>query len=75
MYFELAFFECPGPLLSESCYLRFFCKRIVPNKIQSRGSTSLGNYTVYKRRKKTAKAKATNKMHYKVIKINDNNLK
>ena len=40
------------------------------------GSTGLGNYTIYKSRKKTAKAKATNKMHNKVIKIdNNNNLK
>ena len=39
------------------------------------GSTCLGNYTIYKSRKKTAKAKATNKMHNKVIKIDDNNLK
>ena len=37
--------------------------------------TGLGNYTIYKSRKKTAKAKATNKMHNKVIKIDDNNLK
>ena len=34
--------------------------------------TGLGNYTIYKSRKKTAKAKATNKMHNKVIKIDDN---
>ena len=39
------------------------------------GPTGLGNYTIYKSRKKTAKAKATNKMHNKVIKIDDNNLK
>ena len=38
------------------------------------GPTGLGNYTTYKSRKKTAKAKATNKMHNKVIKIDDNNL-
>ena len=39
------------------------------------GPTGLGNYTTYKSRKKTAKAKVTNKMHNKVIKIDDNNLK
>ena len=40
---------------------------------QSRGST--GNYVIYKSRKKNTKAKATNKMHNKVIKIHDNNSK
>ena len=38
-----------------------YCKSIVLNKIQSRGST--GNYVIYKSRKKNTKAKATNKMH------------
>ena len=50
-----------------------YCKSIVLNKIQSRGST--GNYVIYKRRKKNTKAEATNKMHNKVIKIHDNNSK
>ena len=50
-----------------------YCKSIVLNKIQSRGST--GNYVIYKSRKKNTKAKATNKMHNKVIKIHDNNSK
>ena len=39
------------------------------------GPTGLGNYTIYNSRKKAAKAKATNKMYNKVIKIDDNNLK
>ena len=52
-----------------------YCKSIVLNKIQSRGST--GNYVIIlqKQEKKNAKAKATNKMHNKVIKIHDNNSK
>ena len=50
-------------------YGRLYCRSIVLNKIQSKGSTGLGNYTIYKSRKKTAKAKATNKIHNKVIKI------
>ena len=50
-----------------------YCKSIVLNKIQSRGS--IGNYVIYKSRKKNTKAKATNKMHNKVIKIHDNNSK
>ena len=50
-----------------------YCKGIVLNKIQSRGST--GNYVIYKSRKKNTKAEATNKMHNKVIKIHDNNSK
>ena len=50
-------------------YGRLNCRSIVLNKIQSKGSTGLGNYTIYKSRKKTAKAKATNKIHNKVIKI------
>ena len=52
-----------------------YCKSIVLNKTQSRGST--GNYVIIlqKQEKKNAKAKATNKMHNKVIKIHDNNSK
>ena len=37
--------------------------------------TGLGNYTIYKIRRKNCKTKATNKVHNKIITIDDNNLK